>query len=732
MGKGVLATRKGSHGSRSGSPCFEWFAKLAPGAALDAAGDLEFRALAPEGEWGCVLQVLHKPSGGVRALKVIRPELMAKDELRRAFEEGLEKAALVEGSVAVKIYDMGRIEPPSAEKGAPLLHFAMEWFEGKSLRELLGGGGGRRLSFGGLTDKAAGGSGASGGGLLPEQAFQFIEQAALGVGELHRAGVLHLDLKPEHIVAGRKNQVRLIGFGLPIELRRAGDERLGINWRTSRYAPPELLRGEWERLGPHCDLYQLGVVLYELLTGRPCSPWLGYEEICENVDFVPAALDDLIQDCIGEREERPRDIDHFLGMLATVVEQYRENERKNRAKPERRAKEMWGRAQALAGLKRPRWGQVVGLCQKLLEEKPHLLPFGKIPVKAVQELLAEAQGRLQKRRRVLFEQLLDDSEWRSAKGFIAQLGGEVPAAELGDVSLTLELAQLAEPHRHAEGGAEAYRRIVELLKEPNLGAEVRERAGKTLEKLVFDAPSQAAAEAVPVVTDLGVLAPLERFRVETDQGVASWWVVVGPSLRIGRGSLEEFGNHIDLRPTKREAAESSITIALAQQVSRAGHLELRLGADGLEAFCMGTQGATVDDRQLKRGERTPLRDSGRCVVAHGASELTYRVVRDDRHTPIAVALEFVAGVGLGRRAVWVLGGIPLQLLYPGEAEGMLVPTPDGWRIEAASGNLVLSGNKVGRGARTLWPQEGLLEIPPKGRISRGHSVESRDVGQPQT
>jgi len=232
--------------------------------------------------------------------------------------------------------------------------------------------------------------------------------------------------------------------------------------------------------------------------------------------------------------------------------------------------------------------------------------------------------------------------------------------------------------------------------------------------------TEAAAPPIAVVTDLGLLAPVERFQVESARELTTWRVVVGPAVRFGRGSFEEFGNHLDLRPTRREAAENSITLALAQRLSRAGHMEFRVAPSGLEAFCMGTHGAAMDGKVLKRGERCELGDEGRCLLAQGAAEFVYKVWRGREGSPQAVEFAFTAGVGAGRHAVWVFSSLPIHLLVPSTAAKVLVvPTRQGWMVEARSEAVKLDEVELVRGTRHPWAAEAVLELPEGTRIVHG-------------
>lgn len=755
VARGGKKSGKGA-GAAGLSPAFAAFAQQVAGHPLDVSGELEFRGVAAEGGHGCVLKVLHRPSNTLRAVKVMHPELLSADVSRRLFEEELEKLAGVAGEFAVRVFDLGPIAVVGQDR--PWWAMSLEWVEGRTLRDLVSGSRfSQQISFERYVDRAGAEEDASGSGLTSDEALRFLEQAAHGVAELHRAGLCHLDVRLDHLLLAKGSSVRLIGFGLGTELRRTAQEVLGVRWQTSAYAPPELLRGDWAALGPQSDVYQLALLAYELFKGTVCSPWVGYEELCESADFLPASMDELVQDCLGDIDQRPADADAFLVRLRDVAAVFDENQRKGRARPDRKAKEIWQRAQAMAGRERPQWGYIAGMCQRLLEEKPHLLPFGKIPVKQVDELLGRAQTELAARRRAMLDELLMTQAWGEAAAFLERLGGEVATDEVDELKLNLELAQVAAHQDDPAARSLAHQRIMELLKQPRLSPAVRDRAAQTLESLlaqgrtIEESPGatlpppvpppvtvapplepmpqlpvappptgEVTAPPIPVVTDLGLLAPVERFQVDTTRELTTWRVVVGPAVRFGRGSFEEFGNHLDLRPTRREAAENSITLALAQRLSRAGHMEFRVAPSGLEAFCMGTHGAAMDGNVLKRGERCELGDEGRCLLAQGAAEFVYKLWRGRDGTAQAVEFAFTAGVGAGRHAVWVLSSLPIHLLVPStSARVLVVATRQGWMVEARSEDVKLDDVDLARGTRHPWAAEAVLELPEGTRIVHG-------------
>lgn len=109
--------------------------------------------------------------------------------------------------------------------------------------------------------------------MTPRQAAAFVADLAKVVGMLHRRGVTHLDIKPKNILIDDSGQVRLIDFGLA-RLRHAwSDEPAAVSGGTLSYMAPEQARGETDRIGPACDIFALGGVLYYLITGK--APFSG-------------------------------------------------------------------------------------------------------------------------------------------------------------------------------------------------------------------------------------------------------------------------------------------------------------------------------------------------------------------------------------------------------------------------------------------------------------------------
>jgi serine/threonine protein kinase len=117
--------------------------------------------------------------------------------------------------------------------------------------------------------------------LSPRWVAVLVRKLALALQAAHDKGVIHRDLKPSNVMIGADRQPMIMDFGLAWRLDRSdGDERLtriGLVLGTPAYMSPEQLSGRVEDLGPRCDVYSLGVIFYELLTGR--CPFEGPEAV---------------------------------------------------------------------------------------------------------------------------------------------------------------------------------------------------------------------------------------------------------------------------------------------------------------------------------------------------------------------------------------------------------------------------------------------------------------------
>ena len=208
------------------------------GRVVDGRYRLEARA--GEGGMGVVYRARHVLIDRVVALKLIRPDLRGETHLRAWMLREARAANRVDHAHIIDIHDIGETEEGE-------LYLVMEYLVGTSLSSELAKGP-TQLS----------------------RAVDILEQMCAALARAHDLGVVHRDLKSDNILlstrGGRKDFVKILDFGLA---HLAMDPRLapkGAVFGTPEYMSPEQARGE--EAGPPSDLYALGVLFYEMLTGQ--------------------------------------------------------------------------------------------------------------------------------------------------------------------------------------------------------------------------------------------------------------------------------------------------------------------------------------------------------------------------------------------------------------------------------------------------------------------------------
>jgi len=202
-------------------------ARLAPRyEILDALG---------EGGMGMVYRVRDRETTEILALKLLRPEIARDPAMMERFKNELRLARRITHKNVCRIHDFNRV--------GDLAYLTMEYVDGESLRLYL-----RRA-----------------GRLTPERTIDLARQIAAGLGEAHAQGVVHRDLKPENVMLGRDGLVKLLDFGIA---RALGSDTAATRTiaGTPEYMAPEQSQGK--TVDQRADLYALGLILYECLTGR--------------------------------------------------------------------------------------------------------------------------------------------------------------------------------------------------------------------------------------------------------------------------------------------------------------------------------------------------------------------------------------------------------------------------------------------------------------------------------
>jgi beta-lactam-binding protein with PASTA domain/predicted Ser/Thr protein kinase len=233
------------------------------------------------------------------ALKVAHPELADDPEFVRRFTGEARSVARLSSPNVVAVYDQG------SEAG--LLYLVMEYVPGRTLRELL----------------------RERGRLSPREALDIVSGVLGGLAAAHQAGIVHRDVKPENVLLGDGNTVKVADFGLARAASRVSHTRTGMIIGTAAYLAPEQVSRSAS--DARTDVYAAGVMLYELLTGA--QPHTGdtplavaYKHVSDPVPApsgvvpgLPPALDVLVALATSRDPDlRPADAGQFLRAIADV------------------------------------------------------------------------------------------------------------------------------------------------------------------------------------------------------------------------------------------------------------------------------------------------------------------------------------------------------------------------------------------------------------------------------
>jgi serine/threonine-protein kinase len=222
-------------------------ADLQPAGGTAEAGPLprppgyEVLGVLGRGGMGVVYRARHVKLNRIVALKMILTGGHAGEAELARFRTEAEAVARLQHPNVVQVFEVGESE------GHPFL--SLEFCPGGSLEKKL-----------------------QGTPLPPGQAAQLVETLAQAMQAAHEKGVIHRDLKPANVLLAEDGTPKITNFGLAKKLDEAGQTATGAVMGTPSYMAPEQAGGKAKELGPACDIYALGAVLYECLTGRPPLP----------------------------------------------------------------------------------------------------------------------------------------------------------------------------------------------------------------------------------------------------------------------------------------------------------------------------------------------------------------------------------------------------------------------------------------------------------------------------
>ncbi|HZO72105.1 MAG TPA: protein kinase [Ktedonobacteraceae bacterium] len=241
----------------------------------------------------------------VVAIKVLREVYSTDPKFVTRFQREAKAASALQHPNIVQVYDYGQSDGN--------YFIVMELVEGTDLRRYL----------------------RSRGVLAIDRAIIIAHDVALGLGAAHRRGIVHRDVKPQNVLVGRDGSIKLTDFGIASVYKDINAERLtttGMTLGTVQYYAPEQAQGEI--VSPAADVYALGIVMYEMLTGR--TPFDGDTPVAVAMQHIqdpptppsqlnpniPPTLEDIILRCLEKVPEmRFRDGNVLARALETLGEE---------------------------------------------------------------------------------------------------------------------------------------------------------------------------------------------------------------------------------------------------------------------------------------------------------------------------------------------------------------------------------------------------------------------------
>jgi tRNA A-37 threonylcarbamoyl transferase component Bud32 len=328
---------------------------------VEIAGRFLIQGVIGQGGMGKVYRARHLSLHKDICLKVLKPALLDDPTLVGRFEREAQAASRLNHPNAIQVLDFGRV----SEEGT--LYIAMELVQGKDLRQI-------------LQDH---------GPLHEERIIRIVAQVLAALSEAHTRNVIHRDLKPENIMVEQRNEdpdfVKVLDFGIAkiLDSDLPGLTRADVVCGTPQYMAPEQATGS--ELDPRCDLYAVGIILYQLATGTlPFEGTNAMEILTAQVNNLPqpplkrlpaakisVAMERLIL-CALEKDPnaRPRSALEFRKLLLAIPQHANRTPQSVATLP---GGPQWGGAppeiqprvseESLAALRRPRWGapMIVGV-----------------------------------------------------------------------------------------------------------------------------------------------------------------------------------------------------------------------------------------------------------------------------------------------------------------------------------------------------------------------------------
>ncbi|MFO7322767.1 MAG: protein kinase [Chloroflexota bacterium] len=267
-----------------------------------------YRLTAQQGSGGMavIYKAIDQALGRTVAVKILRPSLTDDPAFLARFRNEARSVANLTHPNIVTVHDVGN--------DGPTHYIVMEFVEGQDLKRII----------------------RAEGALGVDRALNLAIQICAGIGFAHRAGLVHADVKPQNILVTRDDTVKVTDFGIAQALTDTQPgEKQSVVWGSPHYFAPEQARGE--RPTPASDVYSIGIVLFEMLTGR--LPYSGANQqelalahirdriphVTEFNPEVPEALSSIVYKVMGkEPSTRYRMADQLGNILISYRDRHRQ------------------------------------------------------------------------------------------------------------------------------------------------------------------------------------------------------------------------------------------------------------------------------------------------------------------------------------------------------------------------------------------------------------------------
>lgn len=242
------------------------------------------------------------------ALKILNPEISSDELTIKRFRNELKLTRKISHRYICRVYDLSEYEG--------IHYISMEYVSGEDLKSLI-----HRI-----------------GQLTVGKAVIISRQVCEGLTEAHRLGVIHRDLKPQNVMIDRAGNAKIMDFGIARSVKSKGITEEGVIVGTPEYMSPEQVEGK--KIDRRSDIYSLGIVLYEMMTGR--IPFEGETPLSVAVkqksekpldprrinSQIPERISRLILKCLKkDPDERYQDVSVLLKELKDIEKQMPDTDR---------------------------------------------------------------------------------------------------------------------------------------------------------------------------------------------------------------------------------------------------------------------------------------------------------------------------------------------------------------------------------------------------------------------